>query len=215
LARTKEAKEARDAAQALEERSIWPAIKARAKSDALVAKAKLGRARYVWAHGLKEELLTRLTSGDPLASICRADYMPHISTVYEELQRSPPFADAYARARESMADTLLDECVDVADTLAATGDDDALNSFELQRAKLRIDTRLRVIGKISPKRYGDMLRTEVTGANGGPIALASVTIDARQLAPEQRETLRAALLATKNNNNNNVIEHDAHKPDED
>jgi hypothetical protein len=210
LARTKEAKEARRLELYESEKALKIDIREKAKT---IAKRAIGRPSTFNADTWSR-IVTRMAHGESLTSITRDDDMPGISTVYQWAAARPEIAEGLARARESLADTLLDECADIADNVPFCEDDDARNSFEIQRAKLKIETRLRAIAHMSPRKYGTH-RTEVTGANGGPIALASVTIDARQLAPEQRETLRAALLATKNNNNINTIEHDPNKPDED
>lgn len=44
-------------------------------------------------------------------------------------------------------------------------------------------------------RWRETDRLEVTGADGGPVALQTVSIDAAKLTDEQRESLRATLLA--------------------
>jgi hypothetical protein len=62
--------------------------------------------------------------------------------------------------------------------------------------KLRISVAQWRAMKMAPRQYGDRVRQELTGANGGPIQTENkVAVDASSLTPEQREALRAAALA--------------------
>jgi hypothetical protein len=50
--------------------------------------------------------------------------------------------------------------------------------------------------KMAPRMYGERVRTEVTGDNGGPIKVETKqTIDPRDLSEEQREALEAVIQA--------------------
>lgn len=108
------------------------------------------------------EICSRIADGESLRSICRDDSMPAKSTVLMWLadEDKAPFLDQYARAREAQADALFDEIVSIADS--ENGDD-------VQRARLRVDARKWVAGKLRPKKYGDKQQHEVTGADGGPV----------------------------------------------
>jgi hypothetical protein len=91
--------------------------------------------------------------------------MPSQSRVYQWLAQNETFQEQYARAREMQADAIFDECIDIADeanndfALDAEGnvkiDHDAIN-----RARLRIDTRKWMAGKLRPKKYGDKLEID-------------------------------------------------------
>lgn len=45
--------------------------------------------------------------------------------------------------------------------------------------------------------YTERTQTELSGPNGAPVQVESKTLDARALAPEQREALKEILLAAK------------------
>jgi hypothetical protein len=142
------------------------------------------------------EICDRMALGESLKDITDSPQMPHRGTVYRWANGS--FRDSFARAREYQSEALLDDCVHIADNIALSESDKAEGidiNAKIQAAKLQIDTRLRVIAKIAPHKYGD--RIQHTGMNGGPIQIAAVTIDARSLAPDQRDALREALLAAK------------------
>jgi hypothetical protein len=83
--------------------------------------------------------------------------MPGQTTVYRWLMENEEFREQYACARELQADTLFDECQDIADDGSNDymGDDDKYNGDAVQRSKLRIDTRKWMAGKLRPKKYGD------------------------------------------------------------
>lgn len=59
------------------------------------------------------------------------------------------------------SDSMVEQAVDWARDAARTGDPSGL--------KVGIDTFLKVASKVSPERYGDKSRVELTGANGGAI----------------------------------------------
>jgi hypothetical protein len=49
-----------------------------------------------------------------------------------------------------------------------------LKAEDVQAERLRFDARRWFLGKISPKRWGDRLTTEVTCADGGPVTLQAL-----------------------------------------
>jgi hypothetical protein len=55
----------------------------------------------------------------------------------------------------------------------------------LGHRKLQVETRLKLLAKWDPKRYGDMVRQEISGPDGAPIAQATVS-----LSPEQEGSLK-------------------------
>lgn len=108
---------------------------------------------------LAEAICERLACGESLRKICLSDDMPAQSTVYKWLldPERESFVEQYARARELQADTLFDECQDIADDGSNDymGDDEKYNGDAVQRSRLRIDTRKWMAGKLRPKKYGD------------------------------------------------------------
>lgn len=96
-----------------------------------------------------------------LAHVCAADDMPSPSAVYKWLASEPDFVEKYLRAREAQSHLLLDECMDIADDgtndFVMTDKGPALDRDHIARSKLRVETRMRMAGKLNPKRYGDKL----------------------------------------------------------
>lgn len=124
----------------------------------------------------------RIADGESLRSICASDDMPAKSTVFKWLTQQNGFADQYAHAREAQADTLFDEMLDIADDarndwMERNGKDDAgweANGEHIQRSKLRLEARKWMAGKLRPKKYGDKITQEHTGADGGPVMIQRI-----------------------------------------
>ena len=126
--------------------------------------AKRGRPS-IFSGKLADEICELLADGKSLREICRDDAMPAKSTVCKWLAENPEFADQYTRAREIQAEALVEESLEIADD--ATNDwmlrnRDGKESWELngeniQRSRLRVDTRRWFASKLAPKKYGDRL----------------------------------------------------------
>ncbi|HEY5808152.1 MAG TPA: hypothetical protein VIT67_09310, partial [Povalibacter sp.] len=44
----------------------------------------------------------------------------------------------------------------------------------IARSRLRVDARKWYAGKLHPKKYGDKVQTELTGAGGGAVEIATI-----------------------------------------
>jgi hypothetical protein len=129
-----------------------------------------------------------MLNGQSLVKICEDEEMPSRTTIYRWMDARPDFVARCARAREGLADYLLDRIEQMAD---------ATTELNVQSQKVKISTAQWRAMKMAPRVYGERSRTELTGADGGPIRVAATTIDARQLEPEAREALKQALFAAK------------------
>jgi hypothetical protein len=124
-----------------------------------------------------DAILADIEQGIPLREICRRPDMPSKSTVYEFLKANEEANGRFARAREIGWDELAEETIEIADD---RGEDPASR-------RVRVDTRLKLLSKWDPKRYGD--KTEVTHA--GAIALG---VDLGALNPDQLRVLASIPL---------------------
>lgn len=119
-------------------------------------------------------ICARLVEGESLRKICQDDDMPAISTVFKWLAAHEEFVEQYALARDSQADTLADEIIDIADDGKRDYkvDEDGravVDHDHIARARLRVDARKWIAAKLKPKKYGDRIHQEVTGKDGAPI----------------------------------------------
>lgn len=128
-----------------------------------------------------------MSGGESLRSICRDAHMPDESTVRGwVIDDREGFSPRYARAREMQVEHWADEILEIADD--GTGDawvgDDGrpvVNHDHIKRSALRVDARKWLMSKLVPKRYGDKVQTEVSGPEGGPVA---VTVTRTVVRPE-------------------------------
>lgn len=116
-----------------------------------------------------QKICDQLADGKSLRTICKAKDMPAKCTVFVWLREKPEFLALYNAAREDQADGLADEIIEIADAKYTT-------KAEIAQARMKIDTRKWVAGKLRPKKYGERVVQEHTGAGGGPIT-SKVTIE--------------------------------------
>lgn len=110
-----------------------------------------------YSDGVADEICERLSNGESLLSICKDDHMPEQGNVYRWIVRHEEFATKYARAREAQAEFLVDELVAIADN----------PEEDVQRSKLRLETRRWIAEKLRPKKYGAKL--ELAGDAEAPL----------------------------------------------
>lgn len=95
--------------------------------------------------------------------------LPREGTIYQWIKLHPEFKAAFEAAREQMADMLIGECVQIADdrdkdVLARATKDGGWemvgNPTNVARAKLMIDTRLTIAGRLASRKYGKVVAVE-------------------------------------------------------
>lgn len=145
-----------------------------------------------------EKVCELIAQGMSLRAIADQVGMPSASTVCKWLaeDENAEFRKQYTRAREIQADKIFDEILDIADSqegdiITLTDGREVVNHDAIARAKLRVDTRKWMAGKLRPKVYGDKLQTEVSGPDGGPIK-HEATLDVSKLSTEALAELMAA-----------------------
>jgi len=89
----------------------------------------------------------RLIRGEPLARICDDEGMPHYTTIRRWEDENPEFRSLSSRAKQDGTHWLADDCLRIAD-------DPSLDPAD---KRVRIDTRLRLIGKWHAKAYGEKI----------------------------------------------------------
>ena len=110
--------------------------------------AKAGRPSG-YSEDLADTICQEIMAGKSLRLICAMEGMPAASTVYAWLGQYPVFQDMYARAREVQADVLADEILEIADS-----------DLDPNRARVMIDARKWLAGKLRPKKYGDRVELD-------------------------------------------------------
>lgn len=126
-----------------------------------------------------EAIVDRLTAGEPLREICRDETMPAWRTVYDWMRAHSDFSTRIADARDLGEDALAQECLSIADDASNDWmekydkDGDCigwqLNHDHVQRSKLRIETRLKLLAKWNPKKWGEKVDLNHGGQKDNPI----------------------------------------------
>lgn len=87
--------------------------------------------------------------------------LPGIVTFMDWLKEDETMAEQYARAQELRSEHIFEEIKDISDKKAK-------NMVEVTQARLKVDSRKWMLGKMQPKKYGD--RVIQSGDPDNPIA---------------------------------------------
>ena len=137
----------------------------------------------LYSQELIETIAERLSKGEPMASICRDEGMPHPSTVWDWTQADAAVSQIIARARLAGFDAIA---ANARETARGKGE----STEDVQRDKLIIETDLKLLAKWDPKRYGD--RMTLAGDADNPVmGMTEAQVDTRLAV------LQAKLLADK------------------
>jgi hypothetical protein len=113
-----------------------------------------------------DEIIDWISEGKTLRDFCR------------QPGDGAAFAERFARARDTGHDIIAQECLEIADRKAedymvlADGREQ-LDREHVQRSKLRIETRLKLLAKWNPKKWGDKL--ELAGDQQNPLMIQQIT----------------------------------------
>lgn len=130
---------------------------------------------------LESKICDLLAEGKSLREICKADDMPSRDTIYAWKAVNQAFSDRYERAVEDRAEKLAEDILAIADDDAddigfkegedadGAGAKPFIKIENIQRARLKVDARKWIASKLFPRKYGDKVQNEVTGAGGKPI----------------------------------------------
>lgn len=118
-------------------------------------------------------ICARLAEGEPLAVICQDIGIPR-RTVNQWRQDDEAIAAQFDEARDLGYDAIAHECLSIADDgsrdYMATADGREVPDHDhISRSKLRIETRLKLLAKWDPRRYGEKLQQEITGKDGAEL----------------------------------------------
>jgi len=133
----------------------------------------------IYTSELAAQICEHIAQGKSLRTIAELEDMPAQSTIMAWLDGSrPEFSEQYARAHEAYADKLAEETLLIADdssrdTYVDSEGNVKTDSEAIQRSRLRVDTRKWLASKKAPKKYGDKIVQEHTGADGGAIQVQS------------------------------------------
>jgi hypothetical protein len=118
-----------------------------------------------------DAICERLANGESLRSVCRDPKMPDKRTVLRWLISNESFRTHYAESKDMGIEERFESM-----------EEDVRAESDTPRARLIWDMRRWELSKLAPKKYGEKIQTELTGADGGAVKFEGVTdkdLDAR------------------------------------
>jgi hypothetical protein len=127
---------------------------------------KIGRPT-IFTQDLADQICEGIIDGMSLRKVLRQDGMPAGQTVWRWLRENQSFSEQYTRATAERAEAMAEDIMEISDDGTNDYIEDnyqegktpgyALNGENIQRSKLRVDTRKWLMSKMQPKKYGDKL----------------------------------------------------------
>ena len=127
-------------------------------------KRKPGRPPTVAPRDICDEIVEWIGHGKTLRDYCRQEGKPKPSTVYDWLVKDKEFGERFARARETGYEALAQEC-------QAIADENCMDQVDVGRNRLRVETRLKLLAKWWPQKYGDRQAVD----HGGSVSINVIT----------------------------------------
>ena len=129
---------------------------------------------------LLNEVCERLERGESLISICSSAHLPSRSALLDWSRADDQIADRIRRARELGEDAIAHDTLRIADGLMPANPGGVSDP---QRDKLRVETRLKLLAKFNPKRWGDSTQLRHADADGGKLDTAPLVSELLALMP--------------------------------
>lgn len=112
-----------------------------------------------------DELCNYLSQGESLRTVCKRKNMPSGATVFKWMRENEDFLKQYEKAKQESSDAMAEDVLDIADekgeneTIVNDNGEVVSVPFkeDVQRSRLRVDTRKWLMAKMKPKKYGDSL----------------------------------------------------------
>ena len=97
-----------------------------------------------------------ISNGKTLREWCRQDGKPVFQAVYDWMDKDEEFARRIARAREDGHDVIAEQCMILSDL-------EPTDQVQVGWRRLQIETRLKLLAKWNPKKYGDRQQLDHDG----------------------------------------------------
>ena len=132
---------------------------------------------------IAKQICEQLSDGIPLREICKQEGFPAWQTVYDWMYRDEGLSRAIAHARDLGYDAIAEDCLMIADNMVMgeevteSRDDKGKVTIStktvdlLGHRRFQVDTRLKLLAKFNPKKYGD--KVQVGGDPENPLAVTA------------------------------------------
>jgi len=148
----------------------------------------------IYTQELADRICELLSEGLSLRTVCKADDMPAMSSVFSWLRTKPDFLEQYARAKQESADAMAEELLYIADTpmegeevtVKADGSQEVKRGDMLGHRRLQVDSRKWLMAKMKPKKYGDQI--DVT-SDGKPLPVPIIPLNVQRDHSNQKDSV--------------------------
>lgn len=152
------------------------------------AQSPKGR-KTTYTKEIADQIVERISNGEPLRQICRDDGMPAWRTVYEWQKANTEFYARIAHAREMGEEAIAQECLLIADnpqigqkTISKATGIEITEADMIEHRRLQIDTRLKLLAKWNPRKWGEKMA--IGGAAELPPVETKSTLDVSGLSTQ-------------------------------
>jgi hypothetical protein len=146
------------------------------RTKAAIAKAAGPGRSYVYSEDLADRLCTLLAKGTGLRPSCKACGVDSATVLQWATDTKHPFSERFKNARTIGYLMMAEEILEISDN--STGDltidqngHNVVNHENIQRSRLKVDTRKWIVSRMLPHIYGEKVTTQHVGPEGGPIKI--------------------------------------------
>lgn len=129
----------------------------------------------IYTQELADKICEYIAQGKSLRTIQKLAGMPSMGCIMKWTNTIPEFDELYARAKAKQTESFNEQIHMIADD----------KTIPVERAKLMIETRKWIMGKMKPRKYGD--KTQIDHA--GTITLASLIEGSYQVVEDSKTKL--------------------------
>lgn len=147
------------------------------KSNATPQAKNPGGRQSTYTQEKADTIVEQVSNGEPLAKVCR-DIGVGLSTWYDWCEARPELAGRIARAREAGEEIIITDALLIQDEIperTATEHGDKVDAGFVAWQKNRVETRLKLLAKWNPKKWGD--KVAIGGASDLPPIQSTATIE--------------------------------------
>lgn len=153
----------------------------------------------IYSRDVAKAVLDGISQGLSVKKACESAGKPNHVTFFrwlagnlEDQSEVEWLRNEYARAKEHNADYMAEEILEICDDVSneITFDKDGnpvIDGFYVQRARVMIDTRKWLMGKLKPKKYGD--KVDLTSSDG---SMTPKTADADAIRNAVRDAIKSS-----------------------
>jgi hypothetical protein len=139
-------------------------------------KAKTGRPPEAVPEDIAEQLSEWIAHGKTLREFCRQEGKPAWRTVYDWMIKDKEFSARIAHARDLGYDAIAEETLAIIDEPPPSDMNGKTDNGYVVWSKNRVEQRMKLLAKWSPKKYGDKVGIE----HSGSVALDAAILEARK-----------------------------------